>query len=91
MRVFDHTYANCQMGCQIFYAVLAVENLLIYGANVSNAFAKASPPKQGFYIRPDKAFLDWWASKTDGCKPFPPGYAIPVISAMQGHPESPRL
>ncbi len=71
--------------------VLAVGNLLIYGPYVSNAFAEAPPPKQGFYIRPDKAFLEWWASKTDGHKPFPPSYVIPVMSAMQGHPESPHL
>jgi hypothetical protein len=44
-----------------------------------------------FFIRPDRAFLEWWASKTDGPKPIPPGYVIPVMSAMQGHPESPRL
>jgi hypothetical protein len=68
-----------------------VENLVIYGADVSNAFAEAPPPKQCFYIRPDRAFLEWWASKTDGRKPIPPGYVIPVMSAMQGHPESPRL
>ncbi len=93
VRVLDHTYANCvdQMGCQIFYAVLAVKNLLIYGADVSNGFAKAPPPKQGFYIRLDKAFLEWWASKTDGRKTIPPSYVIPVMSAMQGHPESSRL
>jgi hypothetical protein len=76
------------MGCQIFYAVLAVENFLIYGADVSNAFADPPPPKQGFYIRPDKVFLEWWASKKDGCKPIPPGYVILVLLAMQGHPES---
>ncbi len=93
MCVLDHTHANCvdQTGCQIFYVVSAVENLLIYGADVSNVFAKAPPPKQGFYIRPDKAFLEWWASKTDGLKPIPPGYVILVMSAMQGHPESPCL
>ncbi len=71
--------------------VLAVENLLIYGADVSNAFAKAPPPMQGFYIRPYKAFLEWWASKTDGRTPIPPSYVILVMSAMQGHPESPCL
>ncbi len=93
VRVLDHTYANCvdQTGCKIFYAVLAVENLLIYGADVSNAFAEVPPPKQGFYISPDKAFLEWWASKTDGRKPIPPGYVILVMSTMQGHPESPSL
>ncbi len=68
-----------------------MENLLIYGADVSNTFAEAPPPKQGFYIRPDKVFLEWWASKTDGRKPIPSGYVILVMSAMQGHPESPRL
>jgi hypothetical protein len=78
------------MGCQILYAVLAVENLLIYGADVSNAFAKAPSPKQGFCIWPDKAFLEWWASKKDERKPIPPGYVIPVFLAMQGHPESLR-
>jgi hypothetical protein len=27
----------------------------------------------------------------DGCTPIPPGYVIPVLSAVQGHPELPRL
>jgi hypothetical protein len=91
VRVLDHTYASCvdQTSSRIFYAVSAAENLLVYGADVSNAFGEAPPPKQGFYIRPDKAFIDWWASK--GRPPIPPGYVIPVLKAMQGHPESPRL
>ncbi len=93
VRVLDLTYANCvdQTGCWIFYVVLAVENLVIYGADVLNMFAKAPLPKQGFYIRPDRAFLEWWASKSDRCKPIPPSYVIPVMSSMHGHPESPRL
>ena len=39
---------------------------------------------------PDRAFQDWWINhlKRD---PIPPGYVIPVLAAMQGHPESPRL
>ena len=35
-------------------------SMLVFGANVSNAFAEAPPPKQGFYIRPDQAFNDLW-------------------------------
>ena len=91
VRVLDYTYANCvdQTSSRIFYAVAAAENLLVYGADVANAFGEAPSPKQGFYIRPDKAFIDWWASK--GRPPIPPGYVIPVLKAMQGHPESPRL
>ncbi len=43
----------------------------------------------GFYIRPDKAFHEWWKSK--GRHPIPPGQVIPVLVAIQGHPEELRL
>ena len=58
VQVLDETYANCvnQTSSRLFYAVSAAENLLVFGADVSNAFANAPPPKQGFYICPDKAF-----------------------------------
>lgn len=90
--VLDETYANCvdQSSARLFYAVAAAENHLIFGADVSNAFAEAPPPKQGFYILPDKAFHDWWVYHKHR-PPIPPGHVIPINSAMQGHPESPRL
>ncbi len=66
------------------------ENLLIYDADVSNAFAEATPPKQGFYIHPDQAFREWWVNHKERA-PTPDGAVIPILSAMQGHPESPRL
>jgi hypothetical protein len=91
VRVLDHTHANSidQTGSRIFYGLSAVENLLVFGSDVSNAFGEAPPPKQGFFIRPDKAFHGWWKSK--GRSPIPDGYIVPVQAAMQGHPESPRL
>jgi hypothetical protein len=63
-KILDETYANCvdQTSSRLFYAVSAAENLLIYGADVSNAFAEAPPPKQGFYIHPDRAFRKWWSN-----------------------------
>jgi hypothetical protein len=63
--------------------------MICFGSDVSNAFGNAPPPKQGFFIRPDTAFKEWWISK--GREPIPDGYVIPVLAAMQGHPESPRL
>ena len=92
VKILDETYANCvdQTSARLFYAVAAAENLLIYGADVTNAFAEAPPPKQGFYIRPDKAFNDWWTNHMKR-PPIPPGHVIPINSAMLGHPESPRL
>jgi hypothetical protein len=90
--ILDETYANFvdQTSSRLFYAVSAAENLLIYGADVSNAFSKAPPPKQGFFIRPDRAFHKWWVNHKK-LPPIPDGYIIPILSAMQGHPESPRL
>ena len=91
VHVLDEMYANCvdQTSSRLFYAVSATKNLLIFGADVLNAFAEAPPPKQGFFIRPDKAFREWWAYKNR--PPIPDGYVIPVLLAMNGHPESPRL
>jgi len=52
VHVLAEIYANCvdQTSARLFYAVAAAENLLVYGADVSNAFAEAPPPKQGFFI-----------------------------------------
>ena len=62
--VIDETYANCvdPTSSRLFYAISEVENMLIFGADVSNAFAEAPPPKQGFYIHPDRAFHEWWVN-----------------------------
>jgi hypothetical protein len=92
VHILAKTYANCvdQISACLFYAVAAAKNLLVYGANVSNAFAKAPPPKQGFYIRPDQAFNEWWVQHK-GRTPIPTGQVIPILLAMQRHPESPRL
>ncbi len=77
------TYANCvdQTSSRMFYAIAAAENLLIYGADVSNAFAEAPPLKQGFYIYPDHAFNEWWTNHKQQ-PPLNPGQVIPILSAM---------
>ncbi len=71
--------ANCvnRTGSHIFYAISAAENMPIYGADVSSAFAEAPPPKQGFIIYPDRAFNDWWVNKK-GKPPIPAGHIILV-------------
>jgi hypothetical protein len=86
VRVLDYTHANCvdHTASRLFYAISAAENLLIFGDDVSNAFSEAPPPKQGFYIQPDR-----WTAKGHG--PLDHDSVIPVMKAMQGHPESSRL
>ena len=91
VRVLDYTHANCvdHTASRTFYAIAAAENLQVYGADVCNAFSEAPPPKQGFYIQPDRAFNEWWTAR--GRTPISDGQVIPVMRAMQGHPESSRL
>ena len=89
VRILDETYANCvdQTSSRLFYAVSAAENLLVFGADVSNAFAKAPPPRQGFFVRPDRAFHEWWVNHKK-CPPIPDGHVIPsspLCRATQNH------
>ena len=73
VKVLDEVYANCvdQTSSCIFYAVAAAENLLVFGSDMCNAFAEALPPKQGFCIRPNRAFNEWWENYK-GNPPFLP-------------------
>lgn len=92
VRILGYTYANSldHTCSRMFYAIATAENLSLYCADALNAFAEAPPPKQGFYIRPDVAFRAWWTEHKQ--RPLiPPNAIIPVLSAMQGHPEAPRL
>ncbi len=47
-KILDETYANCidQTSSWLFYAISAAENLLIFEADMSDAFAEAPPLKQ---------------------------------------------
>jgi hypothetical protein len=91
-HILDKTYANYinQTSSHLFYGIAAAKNLLVYGADVSNAFAETPPPKQGFHIHPDQAFHDWWVNHKKN-PPLAPEMVIPILSAMQGHPELPQL
>ena len=76
--ILDETCANCvdQTGAKIFYSVSAVENLLIFGADFSNAFAKTPPPNRAFTSFPTKRFLTG-GSTTKSALPF-----LTVISSL---------
>jgi hypothetical protein len=71
--VLAKAYANCieQTSACLFYAVASAKNLLIFGADILNAFAEAPPPKQPFFIRLDAAFCKWWTKhlKQDPIQP----------------------
>ena len=87
----DHTYAACleQPGSRVFWALSAVQGLIVVGADASNAFAEAPAPKAPLYVEIDNQYREWWKSK--GKDEIPSNFVLPVNHALQGHPESPRL
>ena len=88
-----HTYANSldAPSERLFWALVAKRGLFAIGADVSNAFAEAPPPKTPLYRYIDEAFRDWWVHHLKR-PPIPPECnVVRVCHAIQGHPESPRL
>lgn len=97
--MLGHTYANSldAISERLFWAIVAQraivaqKRLRAYGADCSNAFAEAPPPKFPLYMLIVKAFRDWWENHLKEL-PIPEIYnVIQVHHAIQGHPESHRL
>ena len=88
----SHTYAAAleQPGARTFWALTALHNYNVYGADATNAFAEAPPPSAPLYVTIDRQYREWWEN-VKGRPPIPKGYVLPVQHALQGHPESPRL
>ena len=65
------TYAASleQTGAQIFWAAAALSNFRVYGADVSNAFAEAPPPKAPLFVTIDTQYHEWNAAQ--GKPPIP--------------------
>ena len=89
--VFGYTYAKSldHVGARIFWAAAAAKNLIVQGADASNAFAEADAPKHPLYVRVNEPYRQWWTQHLQQ-PPIPPGYVLPVFKALQGHPEAPR-
>jgi hypothetical protein len=88
-----HTFANSLDSAseRLFWAVCAKQGLMAFGADCSNAFAEALPPKAPLYMRIDKAYHDWWVHHLKREPIDPSKTVVRVHNAIQGHPKSPRL
>ncbi len=88
-----HTYANSVDSAseRLFWAIVAQNGLIAYGADVSNAFAEAPAPVAPLYMLIDEAYRDWWENHLK-LPPIPKEHTVVRVNhAIQGHPESPRL
>ena len=89
-QIIGQTYAPTpdMTDLRLFFALAALENKLVFGADVSNAFAEAHAPAQVYFLRIDVQFREWWSRK--GQLPIPQGHVVPILKNLQGHPEAPR-
>ena len=85
VQVLDHTYTNFMehTSSRLFYSVSVVENFVIHCLDVINGFGETPPPKQGFYIHPDKDFHECWTTSLNR-PPLPKCTVIPVQRVIQG-------
>ena len=86
-------YAACvdQSAHRLTWALAAALDLVSIGYDVGNAFAEAPWSKsEPFYMEVDDQFQEWW-TQCLGNERIPDGYVIPILHALQGHPEAPWL
>ena len=89
--IFGYTYAKSldHVGSRVFWSIAAAKNLIVLGADASNAFAEADAPKVPLFVRVNQPYRDWWTQSKHN-PPIPNGFVLPVHKALQGHPEAPR-
>ena len=62
---------------RLFFALVAVENQLLFGTDVFNAFAEAHAPAQVCFMQTDIQFCKWWCNK--GQPPIPQSLVVPIL------------
>ena len=78
------TYASAldQTGARLFWAAAALYNFVIIGADASNAFAEAPPPKIPLYVRIDKTYKEWRKNRNPTEPSLPDDYVLRVKQAL---------
>jgi len=73
----------------LFIALCAADNLTIYGGDAKDAFAHSPGPSMPTFMKLDDAFRDWYLERTGVL--LDKDLVLPVLRALQGHPEAARL
>jgi len=86
-----NTYASCleHPVFRLFIALCAADNLAIYGGEAKDAFAHSPGPSMPTFTKLDNTFCDWYLERTGVL--LDNNLVLPVLRALQGHPEAARL
>jgi hypothetical protein len=93
LRQFVNAHASCiEQPCQrLFFAIAAVEGMVIVCGDAKNAFQNSPSPTVQCHMRIDDAHLSWFRK----CFPDHPvdskTMVVPLFHASQGHPKAGTL
>ena len=85
------TYSSCVEHPiqRLFFALAAHLNLKVYGGDAKDAYGHSPGPETSTYVTIDDQYADWYKHKYG--KEINRRKVLPVLRALQGHPESGRL
>jgi hypothetical protein len=91
LHAMAETYASCieQPVFRLFLALSASLNYQIFGGDAQDAFAHSPAPNVPTFVAIDDAYSDWYFDKY-GIR-LDRALVLPVLHALQGHPEAARL
>jgi hypothetical protein len=91
LHAAEQTYSSCveHPSMRLFYALCSYLGMLIWYLDAVNAYANAKGPTIQTYVYVDDAYTEWYY-KTHG-RHIDRRCVLPVLGALQGHPESGAL
>ena len=73
----------------MFFALATSLGYRVYGGDALDAFAHSPPPDVPTFVSIDDAYAEWYKWKYQ--KKIDRSKVLPVLHALQGHPESGKL
>ena len=85
------TYSSCVEHPiqRLFFGIAAQKGLKVYGGDAKDAYGHSPGPEIPTYMKIDNQYADWYFHKYG--KQINRNKVLPVLRALQGHPESGRL
>ena len=85
------TYSSCveQPVQRLFFALSAQMGHKVCGGDAQDAYAHSPPPETPTFVSIDDACAEWYEQRFN--KPIDRTKVLPILHALQGHPESGRL
>ena len=89
LHALASTYSSCVEHPiqRLFFAIAAELNLRIYGGDAKDAYAHSPGPEVPTFVSIDDQYSDWYTYRNEG-KTIDRRKVLPVLKALQGHPEA---